>query len=396
MPIEVKPDYVYLDWAATSPLCEEAAEAMAPYLVAGRVNVALGMNANSLHAPGRAAFEALELARRSIARDVGASRPSEIVFTSGATEADNMALLGCARAMRSKRKQKEACRVIVSQLEHEAVAQPARFLAKEGFDVVFLAPDKRGFIDPQELEGAIDANTVLVSIQMANSEVGSVQPIARLAQIAHDRGALFHTDAVQALGKIPVNVQEIGVDAASFAAHKVCGPKGVGALYLKARTPFSAIALGGGQEDARRSGTQNVCGAAGFAAACHAAVQLQPAESERQMALRDRLYRKLGAIPGVRATVDVAEGSREFLPNIVHVLVRGYESETLVLRLDALGFGVSGGSACSSHSLDPSHVLTAMGISRDDALGSLRVSFGRYTTEEDIDGFAQALANCIS
>ena len=199
-------------------------------------------------------------------------------------------------------------------------------------------------------------------------------------------------------GKNQANIEsaEIGVDAASFAAHKVCGPKGVGALYLKARTPFSAIALGGGQEDARRSGTQNVCGAAGFAAACHAAVQLQPAESERQMALRDRLYCKLGAIPGVRATVDVAEGSREFLPNIVHVLVCGYESETLVLRLDALGFGVSGGSACSSHSLDPSHVLTAMGISRDDALGSLRVSLGRYTTEEDIDGFAQALANCIS
>ena len=194
---------------------------------------------------------------------------------------------------------------------------------------------------------------------------------------------------------MPVDVAALGVDAASFAAHKVCGPKGVGALYLKARTPFQAVMLGGGQEEGRRSSTQNVCGVAGFAAACHEALAMQPVESKRQMALRDKLYAALAQIGGVKPTVRVPEGSEAFLPNIVHVLVNGFESETLVLRLDAMGYGVSGGSACSSHSLEPSRVLRAMGITGDEAYGALRISFGRYTTEEDIEGFVQALARCL-
>lgn len=399
MTISVPDNYVYLDWAATTPLGEEAAEAMAPYLVPGLANVGLGMNANSLHAPGRAAFEAMELARRQIARDLGASRPSEIVFTSGATEADNAALTGIARAAAALRRKKEGAdfvpRVVTTAIEHDAVIAPARRLAKEGFDVVFVKPDRQGFVTPDALDACLDESTVLVSVQMANSEVGSLQPIAQLARCAHEAGALFHTDAVQALGKVSLNVAELGVDAASFAAHKICGPKGVGALYLKARTPFEALLVGGGQEEGRRSSTQNVCGVAGFAAALHAAVELQGAESARQTALRDLLYRELSSMRNVTPTVKVPPLSDSFLPNIVHVLVDGYESETLVLRLDQKGYGVSGGSACSSHSLEPSHVLRALGIAGDEAYGALRVSIGRYTTEQDVRGFLSALAECI-
>ena len=248
---------------------EEAARAMAPFLVPGRVNVALGANANSLHSPGRAAFAALEDARRSLARDLHAARASEIVLTSGATEADNAAVLGLARAAVDARRQAGRAvavpHVVTTAVEHEAVLEPVRVLERAGYRVTRLAPDARGFVQTGALADAVDGDTVLVSVQMANSEVGSIQPVADLAQIAHEAGALFHTDATQALGKMPVDLAALGVDAASFSAHKVGGPKGVGALYLRARTPFSAQLLGGGQEDARRSGTQNVCGAAGFA-----------------------------------------------------------------------------------------------------------------------------------
>ena len=399
MTITVPDNYVYLDWAATAPLCEEAAEAMAPYLAPGLANVIHGMNANSLHAPGRAAFEEMELARRQLASDLGASRPNEIVFTSGATEADNMAVLGIARAVADERRKREgkgfAGRVVTTSIEHEAVLEPARRLAHEGFDVVYVNPDKNGFVTPDALAAALDERTVLVSVQMANSEVGSVQPIAELAHLAHGCGALFHTDATQALGKVPIDVGALGVDAASFSAHKVCGPKGVGALYLKARTPLQAQMLGGGQEGGRRSTTQNVAGIVGFAEACHVSIGLLEEESARQCGLRDALRARLADLPGVRCTTNVPVGSRDCLPNIVHVLVDGYESETLILRLDMLGFGVSGGSACSSHSLEPSHVLRAMGIKADEAYGALRVSFGRYTTEEDLDRFADALADVL-
>lgn len=388
--------YVYLDYAATAPLCEEAAAAMAPYQVPGRMNLAAGGNANSLHGPGRAAFEALETARRSLARDLGARRPSEIVLTSGATEADDAAVLGIARAAADERRRKGAGaafvpHVITTAIEHDAVLAPAKRLEAEGFRVTRLTPNRQGFIEVAALEAALDADTVFVSVQAANSETGSIQPIAELAQAAHAAGALFHTDAVQALGKTPFNLAELDVDAASLSAHKVGGPKGVGALYLKARTPFDAYLIGGGQEDGRRSGTQNVAGAAGFAAAVHAVTTMLDEESARLRALRDRLYAQLADIPGVEATVAVEPGSTAFLPNIVHVLVEGYESETLILRLDMQGFGVSGGSACSSHSLEPSHVLRALGIDADRAHGALRVSMGRYTTESDVDTFARAL-----
>jgi cysteine desulfurase len=372
---------------------------MTPYLEPGVANVALGMNANSLHAPGRAAFEAMELARRSFSRCIGASRPSEIVFTSGATEACNAALIGLAHAKAAELKRRSGAdavaRVIVSEIEHDAVLRPAARLEAEGFDVVRLKPDAAGFLRLADLEEALNERTVLASIQFANSEMGAIQPIAEMARAAHQAGALFHTDATQVLGKAPVNLKELGVDAASFSAHKIGGPKGVGLLYLKTRTPFDPFLLGGGQEGGKRSTTQNVCGIVGFAAACERAVTVQDTESKRQRGLRDYLYERLVSIKGVRPTVNVEQDSLAFLPNLVHVLVKGYESETLVLRLDRLGFGVSGGSACSSHSLEPSKVLRAMGISADDAYGALRVSFGSYTSKDEVERFADALESCI-
>lgn len=393
-------DYVYLDYAATAPLGEEAAAAMAPYFVPGRANLAAGGNANSLHAPGRAAFAALEDARKSIARDLGARRPDEIVFTGGATEADDAALLGIAQAAADERRRRGAGafapHVVVTAVEHDAVLAPAKRLEAQGFRVTRLVPDRQGFVEVRALEAALDDDVVLVSVQAANSEVGSIQPIAELARVAHAAGALFHTDAVQALGKVPVNLQELDVDAASFSAHKVGGPKGVGALYLRARTPFQAYAIGGGQESGRRSGTQNVAGIVGFAAAVRAACAMQEDEAVRLRALRDKLYAQLGAYDAVEATVDVEPGSRDFLPNIVHVLVDGLESETLILRFDMQGFGVSGGSACSSHSLEPSHVLRALGIDADRAHGALRISLGRYTTEADVDAFVAATAKTLA
>lgn len=395
MVAKVPDNYVYLDYAATAPLIEEAAQAMAPYMQPGRANIAYGGNANSLHVPGRAAFAALEDARRRIARALGAQRPDELILTSGATEADNAALFGLANAAVAARRRAGAGdftpHVVVSAIEHDAVLAPAKRLEQQGFRVTRVAPNRAGFITPEALAAVIDANTVLVSVMTANSELGSIQPVAELAKVTHAAGALFHTDATQALGKTPVDVRVWGCDAASFSAHKVGGPKGIGALYVKARTPFDAYLLGGGQEAGRRSGTQNVAGAAGFTAAVEAAQANQPAETQRLAVLRDKLYAALAATPGVHPTVDVAPGSTEYLPNIVHVLVDALESETLILRFDMRGFGVSGGSACSSHSLEPSHVLRAVGIGDDAAHGALRISMGRYTTEADINNFIAAV-----
>ena len=396
----VDDSYAYLDYAATAPLCEEAASAMAEFFVPGRGGVACEANANSLHTPGRAAFAALERARSTVARAIGARRPSEIVFTSGATESDNAALVGIARAACAKRVQEGRAprtpRIVTSSIEHDAVLEPARRLASEGFDVVFVAPTRSGFVEADAIAAALNDDTVLVSVQAANSEIGAIQPVADIARAAHDAGALFHTDATQALGKAPVDVEAQLVDAASFSAHKIGGPKGVGALYLRMRTPFAAQLLGGGQEAGARSGTQNVCGAVGFAAACEAAVRLQPEERARLASLRDRIYRELSGMPRVTPTVDFASAPDRYLPNIAHVCVAGMESETIILRLDLAGVGISGGSACSSNSLAPSHVLRALSIDADLALGAVRVSMGRFTTEADIDRFVAAFRDVVS
>ncbi|MDR2715619.1 MAG: cysteine desulfurase, partial [Coriobacteriaceae bacterium] len=359
-----------------------------------------GGNANSLHSVGRKAFSALEDARARVARSVGAGRPDDIVFTSGATEANNAAVKGIVAAC-TKRAVQQGRRgfvphLIASAIEHDSVLAPVRELKAQGCEATLLKPDRNGFITPAAFQAALRENTVLASVQMANNEVGTIQPIGELAAIAHGAGALFHADAAQALGKIAIDLHGIGVDAASFSAHKAGGPQGTGALFLKARTPFEAFLTGGGQEQGRRSGTQNICGAVGFAAACEAARAMQEQECRRQTALRDRLYERLAAHDCVMPSVAVEPGSARFLPNVVNVCVAGFESETLILKLDRAGFAVAGGSACSSQSLKPSHVLRALGISDDRALGSLRVSWGRSTTAADIDAFTTAFFACLA
>lgn len=391
-------EQTYLDWAATTPLCEEAALAMRPYLDAGPGNIVFGANANSLHTPGRDAFRALEDARALVAHSIGA-RPDEVIFTSGATEADNAAVLGIISARQRKERQRGnggyRPHFITSAIEHDAILSVLPVLRERGCDVTVLGVDRDGFVAVEELRRSLRPETALVSVMTANNEVGSIQDIDALCRCAHEAGALFHTDATQALGKVSQDVRHLGVDAASFSAHKVCGPKGVGALFLKAGTPFEPMLHGGGQEIGRRSGTQNVMGAVGFAAACSIAAEMAESERRRLSLLRDMLYRELEGLPGVRASVRCLPGDDRFLPSIVNVTVEGMESETLILQLDLAGFAVSGGSACSSHSLEPSHVLTALGMPRDRALCSLRVSMGRYTQPDDVERFIGAFKQVV-
>ena len=311
--------FVYLDWAATAPLSLEAARAMAPYLEAGTAGLVQGSgNANALHTAGRDAFKTLEAARRDIARTLDA-RPSEIIFTSGATEADNAALIGIVEGVLAKRgvnigygsqakgKALEATpSVIVSAIEHDAVLEAAEVLRHRGIEVLFVKPDKRGVITPEALAHVLDAATdpLLVSIMALNNETGALNDIAQLAELAHRSGALFHSDATQAFGKMPLSVKQTDVDALSLSSHKIGGPKGVGALFLKTRTLFGAQVVGGGQEANLRSGTQNIAGVVGFAAAAQASHEQLEAASTHMRALRDRLFAGLSELTGVEAFID--------------------------------------------------------------------------------------------
>lgn len=388
---------IYLDNAATTPLSPEAAAAMQPYMQAG-LQAPFG-NANSLHSMGRAAFSALEDARMRVARAIGARRPDEVVFTSGATEADNAALVGMALAQRERRRLKggfSGGRVVMSRIEHDAVLHCASALKRLGFEVGFVENDASGHVSVESLAAAMREDTLLVSIMAVNNEVGTVLDTAALARVAHERGALFHADAVQALGKIAFSVDALGIDAASFSAHKVGGPKGVGVLYLKTRTPFEPFLVGGGQERGLRSGTQNVAGIVGCAAAIEHAAAQREAFGARCMRWRDELYERLCSSPRVVAAVQVPAGDMRFAPHIVSVCVRGMESQTLILQLDMRGICVSGGSACSSGSLDPSHVLSALGTPHNLAQGLLRISFGEQTVQEDIDAFAAAFEEVVA
>lgn len=391
-----KNDYVYLDYAATSPLREEVLEAMLAYMKGGREGASFSMNPNSLHTPGRNAFKALEDARRQIARSLDVSRPSQIFFTSGATESDNTALSGISRAAAKERSNSgESAHIIVSSIEHDAIISCAKHLKRDGFEVTYLDPNRDGFIESSDFEKAIKPNTVMASIQLANSEIGSIQAVKQLADIAHSHGVYFHTDATQALGKTEVHIDDLDVDAASFSAHKIGGPRGTGILFLKNKVPFEPLLYGGGQESSMRSGTQDVACAVGFAVACNIAVEEMEKERERLGALRDKLYGDLSSFDRIQTTVEVEPESLDYLCNIVNFMILGVESETSVIRFDSLGFGVSGGSACASSSLDASHVLLSMGIKEDEALGEVRVSMGRDTTRDDINRFLAAVTKVI-
>lgn len=371
---------------------------MRPFLICG-LEGEFG-NANSLHGVGRRVFFALEDARMKAARAIGTKRPDEVAFTSGATEADNAAVIGMAVASRDAARQKGRAigrgRVVMSRIEHDAVLGCSKMLHALGFEVAFADNDPQGRVSPESLERALTEDTLVVSVMAANNEVGTVQDTARLAACAHEHGALFHADAVQALGKIPVDVHAWGVDAASFSAHKVGGPKGVGLLYLKTGTPFLPYLAGGGQERGLRSGTQNVAGIAGASAAFARAARRQADFAARTAPVRDYLYGRLSAHPKVTPSVTVEPGSREFLPHIVNVCVRGCESQTLIMQLDRRGFCVSGGSACSSNSLEPSHVLTALGVQRTLAQGSLRISLGEDASIEQADAFLHAFEEVVA
>ncbi|MCH4081116.1 MAG: cysteine desulfurase [Coriobacteriaceae bacterium] len=381
--------YVYLDYAASAPMVPEAKAAEAAYAEAPYA----GANPNSLHTLGREAAMALEGARREIAKALGGGfRPGEIVFTSGGTESNNLALYGIAEGARAR--DRKRTRVVVSAIEHDSELDVVPALKDRGFAVTLVRPGRDGRIAPEELERAVGPDCALVSIMSANNETGVIQPVAELAEIAHKAGALMHTDAVQAFGRIPLAIDTC--DAVSIAAHKIGGPVGIGALALRMRCPFRPQNFGGGQEAGKRPGTQDVRGALAFAAAAKAQTDHLAERRSACAAKANRLFQKIcapgtGIQPTTTAQIDDTR-----LPGMVSIYVPGLDSETLILKLDQKGFEVSAGSACSSGSLDPSHVLSAMGIARNDALGALRISFDERVSDEDLDRFADALIGIVA
>lgn len=371
---------VYLDHAATTPLHEEVLEAMLPFL-----KEHFG-NASSIHGFGREARSAVEKAREQVAKAIGADT-KEIFFTSGGTESDNLAIQGVVRALRGKGKH-----IITSQIEHHAVLDTCQFLEKEGYDVTYVPVDEYGVVDPQQVAKAIREDTLLISIMLANNEVGSIQPIAEISQLAKKHGVYVHTDAVQAVGSIPVDVNELGVDLLTLSAHKFYGPKGIGALYVRRGTPIKPIAHGGGQERKLRPGTENVAGIVGLGKAIGIAVRDLKTEQQKITAMRDKLINGIfERIPHVRLNGH----PEQRLPGNVNMSFLYVEGESLILALDMQGIGVSSGSACTSGSLEPSHVLMSMGLDHQTAHGSLRMTLGRANSEEDIDYVLEVLPQVV-
>jgi len=368
---------IYADHAATTPVREEVLAAMLPYFAA------VGFNASSLHAEGRAARAALDEARESVAASLGA-RPREIVFTGGGSEADTLAIVGAARAQRATSGRRH---VVTAAAEHHAVLRAAEMLADEGFDVTVLGVDADGRVDPAAFAAALRADTAVASIMLANNELGTIQPVAELARIARERRVTFHCDAIQAPGRTPLDVRSLGVDMLSISAHKFYGPKGVGALYVRAGTPLVPIVGGGGQEFGLRSGTENVAGIVGLARALALAVAEQPAESARLEQMRDRFEAAVSAIAGVR--INGAGALR--LTNVTSVAFEGADAPTLLARLDIEGVAASAGSACAAGSVEPSHVLSALDIPSWAKAGTVRFSFGKLTSERDVERLASML-----
>ncbi len=372
---------VYLDNSATTPVKPEVLEAMLPYL-----KDEYG-NPSSIYRKAAAAEIAVRTAREQVAEALGASA-NEIFFTACGTEADNWAIKGVALA-----NQKKGKHIITSQIEHHAVLHTVQYLEKMGFSVTVLPVDGEGKVSPDALRDAIREDTVLVSIMMANNEIGTVQPIRELAAIAKEKGVLFHTDAVQAVGSLAIDVKELGVDLLSLSAHKFGGPKGVGALYIKRGTRIDNFMHGGAQERNRRGGTENVAGIAGLGKAISLATANIEEKAARITALRDKLIAGIEKeIPHIRFN-----GHRtDRLPGNVNFCFQYIEGEALLLRLDAKGIAASSGSACTSGSLDPSHVLLALGLPHEIAHGSLRLSIGEQNTEEEIDYVLKVLPDIVN
>jgi cysteine desulfurase len=372
---------VYLDYAATTPTRPEVVKAMLPYFtdVFG--------NPSSIYSCGQEAKGAIEEARSKVASLINA-RDEEIVFTSGGTEADNFAVQGVALANESK-----GNHIIISSIEHHAVLEPCKFLEKRGFSLTRLPVDKQGLVDPDDVRRAITGKTILISIMHANNEVGTIEPIAEMVKIAKEAEIYFHTDAVQTAGHIPVDVKELGVDLLSMSAHKLYGPKGTGALYIRKGTKLIAFMRGGEQERRRRASTENVPGIVGLGKAAELARQEMDQEAERMTHLREQL------VNGLMERIDHIHLNGHptiRLPNNVNISVEYVEGESMVLNLDLEGICVSTGSACSSSSLEPSHVLLALGLPHEQAHGSLRFTTGKWTTEEHIQQVLEVLPRIVA
>ena len=372
--------FLYADHAATTALSPRALEAMTPYF-----RDAYG-NPSSLYTFGQQAKSDLDAARAEVARCLNA-KPEEIFFTSGGTESDNWALKAVAELRGGKGRH-----IITSAIEHHAILHTLEHLEKAlGFSVTYLPVDSLGRVDPQAVKAAIRPDTILITVMAANNEIGTIEPIAEIGAIAREAGVLFHTDAVQAVGHIPVDVSAWNCDMLSLSGHKFHGPRGVGALYVRRGLRLPPLIHGGGQEKGRRSGTENVAGAVGLAAALREAVDGLEARSVLLAARRDRLIEGLTRLPCSRLTGDPVHR----LPGTAAFVFEGVEGEALLLHLDAKGICASSGSACSSASLDPSHVLLAIGLPHEVAHGSLRLSLGEENTDEDVDYLLQAVPEVV-
>ncbi len=372
---------IYLDHAATTPVRSEVREVLAEVL-SGTFG-----NASSMHSVGQGAKKVLEESRGLVASRIGGAA-DELIFTSGGTESDKLAIRGTAYAQRDK-----GNHIITTTIEHHAVLNCCAALEAEGFEVSYIPVGPECVVDPGEIEKAIRPETVLISVMMANNETGSIEPIAEIGEIARRSGVVFHTDAVQAVGKVPVDVEELGVDLLSMSGHKIYGPKGVGALYVRRGTSLKPLLCGGHHERSLRPGTENVPGIAAFATAVDLAVG-ELGEIDKKLGF---LKEKLAA--GVLEKIEAVgvNGSREkSLPNILNISFEGVDGESLLLNLDLLGFAVSTGSACTSGATDPSHVLLAMGLSPQLAQSSIRFSFGRDNTEEEVDGLLEVLPDIVT
>jgi len=370
----------YLDYNSTTPVDPEVLAAMLPFLAKN-----FG-NASSIHSPGQAARGAVDRARESVAALLGA-KAGEIVFTSGGTEADNLAIFGIVFALKTAQKH-----VITTAIEHHAVLNSCQELERQGIDITFVAVGRDGIVDPEDIRRALRPETVLISVMYANNELGTIQPVEEIGRIAAEADVYFHCDAVQAAGKLPLDVNRIGADLLSISAHKIYGPKGAGALYVRAGTPLAPQFHGGHHERDRRPGTENVPGIVGLGKAAELARLNLAGESKRVAELRDRLEQSLlAAIPSIR----VNGGTSHRVANTSNLAFPGAGGEALVIALDLQGIACSTGAACSSGAIEPSHVLLAIGLSADDARSSLRFSLGRHTTPEEIDYAASVIPAAV-
>ena len=371
---------IYLDYNATTPLDPRVLEEMAPYLAENYGNP------SSIHSPGSVARAAVDYARERVSGYLGA-RPGEIVFTSGGSESNNFAIKGLAYALSDR-----GNHLVTTAVEHASCLETFRFLERSGFEVAYLPVDSFGLVCPEQFQDAITERTILVSCMYVNNETGVISPIREIGEIARERGVVFHTDAVQALGKTEIDLADLPVDMASFSAHKICGPKGAGALYVRKGIGLESFVHGGGQERGKRSGTENVAAVCGFGFACELLRAESETENKRLEKLRDRLFEELS----LRVEDVYLNGHPEYrVCNTLNVGFSGIPGDSVVMNLDTDGVAVSTGSACSEGNVDPSHVLVAMGLTEQEALCSVRFSFGRFTRSEEIDRVIELLPDIV-